>query len=151
MGPGGAGRAGPRGSSEHRQLRRAALPGSAAGRVGPHDLAWVDAWECLFFFDHFWDLVNQNPHGGLIIMRYLMTYPEGEAILKYLAGFARSHPGELEMVNLLEPHKLTQNSITVLRRTSGGQDRRHANTGGQISYDETLREEARRQAAQLAP
>jgi predicted O-methyltransferase YrrM len=24
----------------------------------PIDLAWVDAWECLWFFDHCWDLIN---------------------------------------------------------------------------------------------
>ena len=108
------------------------------------DLAWVDAWECLYFFDHFWD--RMNPDGGLMIMHYLMTYPEGEAILKYIAGFQRLHPGELEIVNLLEPHKLTQNSITMLRRITGVQKRRYAEAGGQISYGETLREDARTQA-----
>ncbi|WP_198348211.1 class I SAM-dependent methyltransferase [Plantactinospora sp. KBS50] len=41
----------------------------------PIDLAWIDAWESLYFFDHFWELVN--PDGGLMIFHYLMTYPEG--------------------------------------------------------------------------
>jgi hypothetical protein len=113
--------------------------------VIPIDLAWVDAWECLYFVDHFWDLMN--PDGGLIIMHYLMTYPEGEAILKYLAEIQRSQPGELEVVSLLEPHKLTQNSLTVLRRTGGVKERRYASTGGRVNYGGALREEAWAHAA----
>jgi predicted O-methyltransferase YrrM len=109
----------------------------------PIDLAWVDAWDCLYFVDHFWDLIN--PDGGLVIMHYLMTYPEGEAILKYLAQAQRSRPGEMEVVNLLEPHKLTQNSLTVLRRTSGVKERRYASIGGRVNYG-ALREEARAQS-----
>jgi predicted O-methyltransferase YrrM len=104
------------------------------------DLAWVDAWECLYFFDHFWDLMN--PDGGLVVMHYLLTYPEGEAILRYIDRFRAHHPGELEMVNLLEPHKLTQNSITMLRRTGGEKRRRWAETGGRIRYDDALRADA---------
>lgn len=106
----------------------------------PIDLAWIDAWECLYFFDHFWDLIN--PRGGLVIMHYLMTYPEGEAILDYIAKIQRSKPGELEMVNLLEPHKLVQNSITVLRRTSGGKVHNHAEPGGRLVFGGALREDA---------
>lgn len=106
-------------------------------RLLPIDFAWVDAWECLYFFDHFWELIN--PDGGVVVMHYLMTYPEGEAILRYLARFQRSHHGELEIMNLLESHKLMQNSITVLRRTSGTADRRYATTGGQVRYDPPMR------------
>ncbi len=106
----------------------------------PIDLAWVDAWECLYFFDYFWDLIN--PDGGLVVMHYLMTYPEGEAILDYIAKVQRAHPGELEMLSLLEPHKLTQNSITMLRRTAAGNPRSHAERGGKFKYDGVLREEA---------
>jgi predicted O-methyltransferase YrrM len=110
--------------------------------LAPIDLAWVDAWECLYFFDHFWDLVN--PDGGLVVLHYLMTYPEGEAILDYFARIQRTRPGELEMVNLLEPHKLTQNSLTVLRRTSGRKPRRYAESGQGITYDDALQANARR-------
>jgi predicted O-methyltransferase YrrM len=106
----------------------------------PIDLAWVDAWECLYFFDHFWDLIN--PDGGLIIMHYLMTYPEGEAILDYIADVQHARPGELEIVNLLEPHKLAQNSLTVLRRTSAGKTRIHAESGNKMNYGGTLRKDA---------
>lgn len=106
----------------------------------PIDFAWVDAWECLFFLDHFLDLIN--PDGGLVALHYLMTYPEGEAILRYLDRMQRSRPGEIQVMSLLEPHKLVQNSITLVRRT-GGAPRRYAGIGGEIRYDEELRESAR--------
>jgi predicted O-methyltransferase YrrM len=86
-----------------------ALPAGFA----PIDLAWVDAWECLRFFDDYWDLVRP---GGLVAMHYLMTYPQGEAVLRYFRKFQQAHPDELEVLNLLEPHKVTQNSVTLLRR-----------------------------------
>lgn len=101
----------------------------------PIDFAWVDAWECLYFFDHFWDLISP---GGVVLMHYLMTYPEGEAILRYLSRFAQAHRGELEMVNLLEPHKLAQNSVTLLRRTSGVPQRQYALAGGRVDYGDGL-------------
>jgi hypothetical protein len=100
----------------------------------PIDFAWVDAWECLYFFDTFWELMN--PDGGLLVMHYLMTYPEGEAILRYIAKVQQARPGELELVNLLEPHKLTQNSLTIVRRTSGVPERRWSGTGGRFRHDD---------------
>ncbi|WP_052745449.1 O-methyltransferase [Allosalinactinospora lopnorensis] len=106
----------------------------------PIDFAWVDAWECLYFFDHFWELIN--PDGGMVVMHYLTTYPEGEALIRYIKAFQRSNPGELETVNLLEPHKLMQNSITVLRRTSGVHSLRYAETGGKIKYSGQLQADA---------
>jgi predicted O-methyltransferase YrrM len=90
----------------------------------PIDLAWVDAWECLHYFDHFWQVTN--PNGGVIVMHYLMTYPEGEAIIKYIKRFQRRHPDSIEVLNLLEAHKLAQNSVTVLRRTDGIEKRQYA-------------------------
>jgi len=93
----------------------------------PIDFAWVDAWDCLYFFEHFWDLIN--PDGGIVAMHYLMTYPEGEAILRYIAETQRLRPGEFEVLSLLESHKLRQNSITVLRRTSGVLERRYSDVG----------------------
>jgi predicted O-methyltransferase YrrM len=110
----------------------------------PIDFAWVDAWECLFFFDHFWELID--PDGGVVIMHYLMTYPEGEAILKYLRQFHRANPGELEIVSLLEPHKLAQNSVTMLRRTAAATQRGYARTGGRVIYGDPLLSQAGSQA-----
>ncbi|MGW5052574.1 class I SAM-dependent methyltransferase [Actinokineospora sp. NPDC004072] len=111
----------------------------------PIDFAWVDAWECLYFFDNFWDLIN--PDGGLVVMHYLMTYPEGEAMLRYLARQREANPGEFEVVNLLEPHKLSQNSLTILRRTSGAVPRKYAKPGARMDYGDTLRAQAELQAA----
>lgn len=96
----------------------------------PIDLAWVDAWECLYFFEHFWELIN--PDGGLVVMHYLATYPEGETILDYFAEIQRIQPDELEIVTLLESHKLMQNSLTVLRRTSELSRHRYADTQGRV-------------------
>ncbi|WP_406395226.1 class I SAM-dependent methyltransferase [Streptomyces sp. NBC_00882] len=96
------------------------------------DFAWVDAWECLFFFDHFWDRIN--PDGGLVAMHYLMTYPEGEALLEYLHTFQQAHPGEMEILNLLESRKLMQNSVTILRRTSSPERRHYADSGSDVRY-----------------
>jgi len=109
----------------------------------PIDLAWVDAWDCLYFIDHFLD--DLNPAGGVAVLHYLMTYPEGEAILRYLAGLQRSKPGELEVINLLEPHKLRQNSVTMIRR-SGVPAPRYAGPGGRVRYDDELDAAARAQA-----
>ena len=106
----------------------------------PIDLAWVDAWECLYFFDQFWDLIE--PDGGVVIMHYLMTYPEGEAILEYFRQFERANPGELEIVSLLEPHKMVQNSLTMLRRTAGARRLGYARPGGHLIYDDPLRAHA---------
>lgn len=111
----------------------------------PIDLAWVDAWECLYFFDHFWDLIN--PDGGVVVFHYLMTYPEGEAVIRYITKFQEAHPGELEIMNLLEPHKLVQNSLTVLRRTGGSSKPMYAKPGGRLNYGSPLRDNALTHAA----
>ncbi|MET7359179.1 hypothetical protein ABZS76_12080 [Streptomyces sp. NPDC005562] len=120
----------------------AALPEDFA----PIDFAWVDAWDCLYFLDHFLDRVN--PAGGVVVLHYLMTYPEGEAILRYLAGLQRARPGELEVLNLLEAHKLRQNSVTMIRRTAVASPRL-AGPGGRIRYDDELRERATTHAESL--
>lgn len=103
----------------------------------PIDFAWVDAWECLYFFDNFWERIN--PDGGIVLMHYLLTYPEGEAIVRYIGEFARTNPGELEVVNLLESQKLTQNSLTMIRRTGGTRKRRYGGPGGRVRYSPELR------------
>jgi predicted O-methyltransferase YrrM len=109
----------------------------------PIDFAWVDAWECLYFFDHFWDLIN--PDSGLVAMHYLMTSPEGDAFLRYLSAQQEMRPGEFEVVNLLEPHKLSQNSVTILRRTSAVVPRTYAKPGARMDYGERLRAQAEAQ------
>lgn len=106
----------------------------------PIDFAWVDAWDCLYFFENFWELID--PDGGIVVMHYLMTYPEGEAILEYIAETQRMAPGEFEMLNLLESRKLRQNSMTVLRRTSAGSPRTYSDTGQRPRLGGQVREDA---------
>ncbi|MFG2914323.1 hypothetical protein ACGF0D_15705 [Kitasatospora sp. NPDC048298] len=106
----------------------------------PIDFAWVDAWDCLYFFENFWELID--PDGGIVVMHYLMTYPEGEAILDYIAETQRLAPGEFEMLNLLESRKLRQNSMTVLRRTSGSRPRQYSDTGQRPRLGGQVREDA---------
>ncbi|GAA3611889.1 hypothetical protein GCM10022223_29990 [Kineosporia mesophila] len=81
-------------------------------------------------------------------MHYLMTYPEGEAVLHYIQEVQKAHPGELEVVNLLESQKLMQNSVTILRRTAGVKNCPYAGRGGEVRYTPELHDEARRQVAQ---
>jgi hypothetical protein len=76
-----------------------------------------------------------------------MTYPEGEAFLRYLSAQRDSRPGEFEVVNLLEPHKLSQNSVTILRRTSGVVPRRYAEPGARMDFGDRLRTQAETHAA----
>ncbi|MFH8345507.1 hypothetical protein [Streptomyces sp. NPDC018045] len=113
----------------------------------PIDLAWVDAWDCLYFFEECWDLIN--PDGGVVAMHYLMTYPEGEAVLDYIAESRRLRPGEFEFINLPEDHKLRQNSLTLLRRTSGRTPRRYSDVGQRPLLDGRIREDAYRLAQTL--
>jgi predicted O-methyltransferase YrrM len=115
-------------------------PGRLPAGFTPIDLAWVDAWECLHYFDHFWEATN--PDGGIIVMHYLMTYPEGESIIRYIKRFQRRHPDAIEVLNLLEPHKLAQNSVTVLRRIDGTVSRQYAGRGAAVDFT-TQQETAR--------
>lgn len=120
------------------QLRdcRKALPDGFA----PIDFAWVDAWECLYFFENFWDLIN--PDGGLVVMHYLMTYPEGEAILEYIADSQRLRAGEFEVLSLLESQKLRQNSLTVIRKTVGVKSKQYFDVGQVPRIGGTFRDDA---------
>lgn len=119
---------------------RKALPEDFA----PIDFAWVDAWDCLYFFEKFWDLIN--PDGGLVVMHYLMTYPEGEAVLEYIADSQRLRTGEIEVLNLLESQKLRQNSLTVIRKTSGTEPKQYSDVGENPRIYGEFREEAERLA-----
>ncbi len=112
--------------------------------IRPIDFVWIDAWECLYFFDHYWEWVD--PDGGLVAMHYLMTYPEGEAVLRYLKKFQQAHPNELEIMSLFESHKLTQNSVTLLRRTTRLTDRARTGTAGRVRFTEELTQTAIAQA-----
>ncbi|MFJ9785597.1 hypothetical protein ACIRSS_38905 [Amycolatopsis sp. NPDC101161] len=109
----------------------------------PIDFAWVDAWDCLYFFENCLDLIN--PDGGILAMHYLRTYPEGEAILEYIADTQRIRPGEFEVLSLLESQKVRQNSITVLRRTKGPK-KEYSDVGQRAKLSGAFREDAVRLA-----
>jgi predicted O-methyltransferase YrrM len=80
------------------------------------DLAWVDTWDTLAFFEALWGLIT--PAGGLVLIHWLLTYPEGRAVLRYIESL-RAVDGELEVLSLLEPFKSQQNSVTLVKRVSG--------------------------------
>jgi predicted O-methyltransferase YrrM len=82
----------------------------------PFDFVWVDAWVALDFIESWWPLVSGD--GGIVVLHYLLTYPEGRAILDYLKSIQETSSSELELLSLREPHKTEQNSVTVLRKTS---------------------------------
>ncbi|MEU4895164.1 hypothetical protein AB0B12_20155 [Streptomyces sp. NPDC044780] len=83
--------------------------------VGLLDFAWIDTWDTLAFVREYWDLLD--PAGGVFAAHYLMTYPEGRAVLRYLESLRARDNGRLEMLNLREPHRFGQNSTTLIRRT----------------------------------
>lgn len=113
----------------------------------PIDFAWVDAWDCLYFFENFLDRVN--PDGGLVAFHYLMTYPEGEAILQHIAGRQRMNPGEFEVLSLLESQKIRQNSLTVIRRTSGLTRRQYFDFGQRARLGSPVLDDSAAVAASL--
>lgn len=83
-------------------------------RLGLIDFAWIDTWDTLAFVREYWDLID--PAGGVLAVHYLMTYPEGRAILHYLRSLTGPEGGRLEMISFREPHRVAQNSITLIRR-----------------------------------
>jgi predicted O-methyltransferase YrrM len=85
-------------------------------RLGPIDFAWVDVWDTLAFFRSFWDLVD--PAGGVLALHWLLTYPQGRAILRYIESLRALEGGRLELTSIVEPHKFAQNSLTLVRRVA---------------------------------
>ncbi|MET8295784.1 hypothetical protein ABZW02_17150 [Streptomyces sp. NPDC005180] len=88
--------------------------GEVRKAVGLVDFAWIDTWDTLAFVREYWDLIN--PAGGMFAAHYLMTYPEGRAVLRYLESLRGRENGRLEITNLREPHRYGQNSTTLIRR-----------------------------------
>ncbi|MEV4557892.1 hypothetical protein AB0K51_12930 [Kitasatospora sp. NPDC049285] len=83
-------------------------------QFGLIDFAWIDTWDTLGFVRRYWQLIN--PAGGMLAVHYLMTYPQGRAVLHYLESLAGPDGGRLEITNLREPHRTGQNSTTLIRR-----------------------------------
>src|SRR4051794_20880484 len=82
------------------------------------DLAWFDCGghrEYRDFLDLYWNLVR--PDGGLIVLHYTLTVPSHEQVVTDLvAARGNGSHGDFEVLSLLEPHKLMQNSCTMIRR-----------------------------------
>jgi hypothetical protein len=101
-------------------------------KLTPFDFVWVDAWACLYFFENCWDLVSDP--GGIALFHYLIGYEEGDAIIDYMKATQQMHPDELEILSLIEPHKLRQNSLTLVRRiASRGNSKTSRSTGDAAS------------------
>jgi predicted O-methyltransferase YrrM len=83
-------------------------------RLGLIDFAWIDTWDTLAFLREYWELIN--PAGGVLAVHYLLTYPEGRAVLHYIRSLQGPEGGRLEITNLREPHRTAQNSTTLIRR-----------------------------------
>jgi len=81
----------------------------------PFDFVWLDLNDKTAFFERWWNLVD--PAGGIVLVHFLLTHASGEAVLEQIRSIQAARPRELEMVSLLEPHKLGQNSLTLIRRT----------------------------------
>ena len=83
----------------------------------PFDLIWLDCGNLNYYeiFKHlYFPLINKN--GGLILIHSLQTNFHGQIFLKDLKleqatiGF-----NKYELISIQEPHKLRQNSLTILR------------------------------------
>jgi predicted O-methyltransferase YrrM len=85
------------------------------------DLAWFDCGgygEYRDFLDLYWDKVRAD--GGMLVLHYTLTVPNHERVLAELQSQRETGVrGEFEMLSLLEPHKLMQNSVTLIRRAAG--------------------------------
>ena len=81
----------------------------------PIDLAWNDDDSYREFFDAFWPRLN--PQGGLMIFHNTVSFEESWNTIESLKH-ERATEGVLELLTLPEPHKMNQNSCTILRRNT---------------------------------
>lgn len=81
----------------------------------PFDFAWVDCDHTLDFFDQYWKDIN--PQDGLLVMHWLLTDKGGETVLEYIKSKWRVN-NDLELVSFWEPHKIAQNSLTIIRKVA---------------------------------
>jgi predicted O-methyltransferase YrrM len=84
-------------------------------RAFPIDLAWNDDRDYFTFFEICWPQLN--PRGGLLIFHNTASVPGFWKDIQRMRE-ARAEAGDLEMITVEEPHKLVQNSCTILRRTT---------------------------------
>jgi predicted O-methyltransferase YrrM len=86
----------------------------------PFDFVWFDCGgycEYRDFLDEYWTHISNN--GGILMMHFTLSSLEINAIVKELKlKQATSHFGEFEILSMGEPHKLSQNSFTIVRKIS---------------------------------
>jgi predicted O-methyltransferase YrrM len=84
-------------------------------RAYPIDLAWNDHRDYREFFDSFWP--HLHPRGGLMLFHNTTAVAASWDDVQWMKA-RRAEAGDLEILTLQEPHKLSQNSCTILRRVS---------------------------------
>ena len=112
------------------------LPSILAAEVRHFGLVWLDIGAGLrldALVRAWWPRVD--PNGGIVAVHSSLTNVVGQAWVKSMraASASGSDPqlGCFEIMSFLEPHKLFQNSVTMLRRRGGG-------IGGDPVYDEPV-------------
>ena len=100
------------------------LSDKVKSQFGAIDFIWFDCGgmcEYRDFLEEYWALLN--PDGGLLVMHYTLTntsmgYVRQNLEKKLADG---TLPGA-EILSLREPHKMMQNSFTMVKRTDGFKD-----------------------------
>lgn len=101
------------------------LQGALAAAERRFDFVWFDCGgyqEYRDFLDLYWDLIDEN--GGILVLHYTLTNLSMGAVLQALKlRQATDRFNDYELLSLLEPDKMEQNSCTILRKTRGYRDR----------------------------
>ena len=87
----------------------------------PIDLLWIDlpvgVKESLSLIDGaHWKALN--PNGGLLVIHCMLTNTGGQAILREFEQIRRRRAQSFELLGLIEPHKLFQNNVLMIRKVS---------------------------------
>lgn len=92
-------------------------------RFGLLDFIWFDCGgyqEYVDFLDEYWPVLKP---GGLLAMHYTLTnLSMGTAVKDFRTRELSRYP-DAEIVSLLEPHKMMQNSFTLIRKITNYRDR----------------------------
>ena len=65
-----------------------------------------------------WDLLN--PDGGLLLIHCMLTNEGGQEILREFEWIQKRSPKiRFEMLGLIEPHKVLQNNVLLIRKVTG--------------------------------
>jgi hypothetical protein len=97
----------------------AALPPEAR----PVDMVWIDlplnVMNAISVIEgKHWELLN--PDGGLLLIHCMLTNAGGQALVQEFERIRqRTRPPAFEMLGLIEPHKVVQNNVLLIRKVSG--------------------------------